>query len=289
MGALGAKSLASVEATSKELKDTIREHKLWRNLCHSLIDGIPKSASGETLLEVDEGCEGREDLAYKHILRKAFTDIGSESLASSVGEATSIDWPEEALENVLQSGTCLGRDGQPRYWSSAASHTADSDDAFTLKLTEPVCIVHAFRLTALKAFFQPSQPVYAPKRFRARIGWAGEVNSEGFARSTKRKWSVTTRQMRFKPVKDPQAFVLPRPALCLGGFVRIELEGKRTALESTGSFYVAISNARVEGCSLPGFSLHPPQRPGVLVRFLTLAPVDIPHRPKPLLASLFNR
>ncbi|KAL6771111.1 hypothetical protein ACKKBF_B33955 [Auxenochlorella protothecoides x Auxenochlorella symbiontica] len=63
-------------------------------------------------------------------------------------------------------------------------------------------------------------------------------------------------------VAEVQAFRLPRPVLCVGGCVTVELLGKTQRQEEDGLLYVCLSYVHVVGRPLYGFAMDPWRREG---------------------------
>lgn len=175
------------------------------------------------------------------------------SLLAEALHATSTDNPTEAVGNTLKSAAevaALDAAHRPSYWSSGGSATRDGEDCVTYRLAAEVCVVHAFALRPYQATWQLGLPVYSPLRVVAHLESLDEEAGYGL-RSGARSYASPA----FTVARDPslQTFTLPRPVLCVGGVLRLQLCGRATAQHSDLRWYVCLAHARAIGTPLYGW------------------------------------
>ncbi|VAI44639.1 unnamed protein product [Triticum turgidum subsp. durum] len=113
----------------------------------------------------------------------------------------------------------------------------------------------------LPAFFQDGDPIYSSKVVRFRMGhYKLPRGSETFVMDDyenkmvnadeKYMWTYTSPEFPMLQKNELQSFKLPRPVLCIGGVVMIELLGRVQKQEADDRYYICVCHAEVMGRSL---------------------------------------
>lgn len=147
---------------------------------------IPQKTFPEDLMPDYAKCTYSKSLSYKRLyfsLAAAAVDEPFSLIARPL-LASSTDQPEEALQNVLHP--ICGPDNEnnwqvvgPLYWSSGPSDDENSKDSVAFRLAHPLCVVTGIQIRPFKAYFQPGNPIYAPKAIRIRLGGPPCFNLNG--------------------------------------------------------------------------------------------------------------
>ena len=82
--------------------------------------------------------------------------------------ASSTDHPEEDLSKVLTS--VVRTRSLACYWSSVGADSENSNEIVAFKLAHPLTVIHAVEVRPFQAWFQPDEPIYAPKRIQVAMG-----------------------------------------------------------------------------------------------------------------------
>ena len=164
-----------------------------------------------------------------------------------------------------------------------------SSETLTFQLAHPLCRVSHIDLRPFKAWFQDDSPVYAPLSVRFRLGGLPCFDSAG--RPLPKRWLVSSAAMDLlaveagrsggppgspaahaaegnalwswesplfpvAPTDALQRFELPGAPLCVGGYLAVELIGRRQRQSADGLFYTCLSYLRAVGTPLHHFLPH---------------------------------
>jgi hypothetical protein len=213
-------------------------------------------------------------LLQKHVARAVYCRPDEASLFAEALAASSTDHVYEGASNTLSALTVNTHQhghmwAQPCYWSSSGSHTPETRDWLLYRLCSRVCIVHAVQLQPYHADFQaplhgdPTRPLYAPSRLRVQVNPMAALNADGWsddvliASDVVKEWAYTSDAFPVQPRNELQTFWLPKPVFCVGGMLRIVLEGRIEQQEADGEYYVCICRATALGQPLYGFRSAP--------------------------------
>ncbi|KAM7261247.1 hypothetical protein ACFE04_026722 [Oxalis oulophora] len=134
------------------------------------------------------------------------------------------------------------------HWLSTGQYDASVPEMLTYKLINPLCVVTEINI-------KPFQD-YSASAVRFRLGYANP-DSNGTVDKLGRNlpddlfvWNYTTPQFRMTQENRLQKFKLPKPVLCIGGVVQIELLGRVKRQLNDGLFYMGVSHVQILGQSL---------------------------------------
>jgi hypothetical protein len=135
---------------------------------------------------------------------------------------------------------------EPCYWSSAGSAAPDAEDHVTYGLGAAVCVVHAVQLRPFRAYFQiPECPCYSPLRVRVLLG--AQTAPDAYT------WHYESPAFPVAQADELQTLTLPRPVLCIGGILRLQLIGRAATQASDGLYYVCVAHVRAQGTACRGW------------------------------------
>lgn len=177
--------------------------------------------------------------------------------------------PDEGIAETLFPSSNRARRNSPSYWSSKGNKDGDEVETLTYELVTPVCLVHEMMVQPFEAYFQYGSPIYAAKAVRFRFGYI--PGEDFFERPYLRRLLVDTQtnpaeraiwtyESPIYPMEKSnvlQRFLLPKPVLCFGGIVQVELLGSVQTQEFDQMYYVCVSHVRAIGKPLPQFMYKP--------------------------------
>ncbi|KAJ1694776.1 hypothetical protein LUZ63_011474 [Rhynchospora breviuscula] len=180
---------------------------------------------------------------------------------SSIGASSTDNFPEEGIENTLEPYYSV--DLGPSYWSSAGQADPNVQESLVYRLESDLYFVNEIRIRPFKALFQDGHPIYSAKHVRFRMGHSkfnlselSLVTAEEESQLTKDDnyvWTYISPEYSMAQESNLQAFKLPRPILCIGGVLKIELLGRVQKQEADDLYYICVGYVQVIGCPL---SLH---------------------------------
>lgn len=249
-----------------------------------------------------------EHRAFAFLARQCKTLPATSCIADAVCASSTDNYPFESIVNTLERGDRVG----PRasYWSSKGQRDHTVPETLVYKLDAVFCFITEINVQPFQAFFQPGDPIYAAKSVRFRVGHPKSPSpldvllqkaiqrnirtdtSEGFSMAQPVDilhqeapedgfiWTWTSQEFPMAQENRLQKFKLPKPVLCFGGIVQIELLGRVQRQEMDGLFYICVSHVEVIGGRLfPGFDIEILEPSGkiVLKYFPNLSPIRIRH------------
>ncbi|XP_047081065.1 F-box protein At4g00755-like [Lolium rigidum] len=212
---------------SQSQSDSERAYRIYSNLAGALVSSSPKDSTG---------C----------VLR-------------CVGASSTDDFPNETMVHTLHERGLVNF--RPSYWSSCGSDNPDEPESLTYRLNSDFCIVDEIRVQPFKAFFQYGNPIYSSKTVRFRMGhYKLPRGSESFVTNDDENkmvnaekdymWTYTSPEFPMSQENVLQSFKLPRPVLCIGGVVMIELLGRVQKQGADDKYYICVCHVEVIGRSL---------------------------------------
>ncbi|XP_078446171.1 F-box family protein [Wolffia australiana] len=200
----------------------------------------------------------REHRIYTCLVRRIMcTESGREILLDPVSASSTDNYPDESIENTLEPSDRIHL--TPSYWSSAGSRDPEAPETLIYTLSSRLCVIHEIKLRPFQAYFQYGDPIYSAKAVRFKIGYSkpktegpdmiipsvcfgGEQTSlNDFA------WTYISPVFQMEQVNALQSFKLPRPVLCIGGVLQIELLGRVQQQEMDNLYYICVCHVRVIG------------------------------------------
>ncbi|XP_010933880.1 F-box protein At4g00755 [Elaeis guineensis] len=215
----------SVEVGSSsaiEWESLEREHKVYTNLSYCLVS--PK---------------GKKDC-----------------IVDAISASSTDNYPDERIDNTLEPRDQV--DTRPSYWSSGGQVDPGVPETLTYRLISRLCIVDEIKIQPFKAFFQFGDPIYSAKSVRFRMGYSrpsqgtGSCVTDGYAKShadadDNYSWMYVSPEFPMVQENVLQSFKLPRPVICIGGIVQIELLGRVQKQAMDSLYYICVCHVQVMG------------------------------------------
>jgi hypothetical protein len=176
-----------------------------------------------------------------------------------IGASSTDNFPSESMENTLEPQDRVNH--LPSYWSSGGADDPNEPESLTYRLNSDLCIIDEIRIQPFKAYFQLGHPIYSPKAVRIRMGHSKlPPGSESFVTYDDENmeviadenyvWTYTSPEFPMLQEDVLQSFKLPRPAICIGGVVKIALLGRVQKQALDDRYYICVCHAKVMGRSL---------------------------------------
>ncbi|CAM8925098.1 unnamed protein product [Rhodiola kirilowii] len=264
--------LVRVSAVSHDWQDYVIEHELGKQLClkkFPQVSSFPQVAlaSGTEMPDVvwssssmAWGSKKRGHIVYAslaHVLdsAKKWSCIAEAICASSTDHRL-----EENIDNTLIQSDRIEQ--RASYWSSKGQSDPDVPESLIYKLTSSLCLVNEVYIQPFQAYFQQGYIIYSSRYVRFRMGHPksplklvleyarlDKLTDEDFV------WNYTSPESPMLQENSLQKFQLPEPALCIGGYLKIELLG-RVQRDLDDMYYIRVSHVRADGMSLsPKFTV----------------------------------
>jgi hypothetical protein len=121
------------------------------------------------------------------------------------------------------------------------------------------------QLRPFRAYFQYGRPIYSPLRARVLLG-ALDEDAGVYGGAAKGAWTHTSAPFDVAQADVLQTLTLPRPVLCVGGVLRLQLCGRAQTQLSDERWYVCLAHVRATGTPLYGWDVQaPPSRSAAAV------------------------
>lgn len=156
-------------------------------------------------------------------------------------------------------------DGRPSYWSSKGESSRDVSETLTYRLHTNLSVVHEVKIRPFQAYFQRGAPIYSANAVRFRFGYSSSspaINSSilDLSMSSVRApcedyvWTYISQEYLVLQEDKLQSFKLPRPVLCIGDILQVELLGRVQKQEMDGLYYICVCHVCVVGRPLSSIS-----------------------------------
>lgn len=240
-----------------------------------------RGSSNDTEWEMLE----REHRAYSYLCHCLVSPKRKENcILEPIGASSTDYYRDEGIENTMDPSdrAVLGTS----YWSSKGTDDPTVSENLTYRLNSNLCIVSEVKIHPFKAYFQFGHPIYPSKAVQFRIGYSNightttdEVLTGQQCTDDEYIWTYVSPEYPMDQVNALQSFKLPRPVICIGGIVRIELLGRVQKQDLARLYYICIRHIKVIGRNLsPVFDYdHDPASSPVLKYFPDARPPDTPE------------
>ncbi|PIN16248.1 hypothetical protein CDL12_11125 [Handroanthus impetiginosus] len=184
----------------------------------------------------------------------------SDAVECVVGASSTQSYPEESVVNVVLPS--INYSWGDSYWSSTGCHDRNVPEKIMFKLYGDVCIVTEIEI---QPFQRLDHQVYSANSVRLRMGHPKsyndlrpnveslpfrEINDDNYV------WTYTSPEFPMLEEASLQSFCLPEPALCIGGYLLIELLGRAQKDPINGLYYICLGHVRILGhWLLPAFDI----------------------------------
>ncbi|KAL6907724.1 hypothetical protein ACP4OV_002763 [Aristida adscensionis] len=270
--------LARAAAVSRSWRRFVVDNEFCKSLCLRICPEVahftraaevsrpppPASAAAAHASESSDDAELRSRdkdhriyscLAGSLVSRKPSADC----ILHCIGASSTDNFPDESMENTLEPQDRVNH--RSSYWSSGGQDDPDVPESLTYRLNSDLCLIYEFRVHPFKAYFQPGHPIYSCKTVRIRMGHSKlPPGSESFVTDEDENkrvianenyvWTYTSPEFPMRQENVLQTFKLPRPVLCIGGVVKIELLGRKQKQATDDRYYICVCHVQVIGRSL---------------------------------------
>lgn len=265
------RDIASASCVSRSWRSFVLEGQLWKRLCLKEFPEVKVFEDvRETVLTRDQQAAGssgssfkqnldREERTYRHLFQELKDDpmLDKNCIREAVSASSTDNYPEESIVQTLYPRPRYSDEQTPSYWSSTGQSDVNCPETLTYHLVSPLCVVHGVCIRPFQAFFQPEQPIYSAMHVRIRLGYA--IKSARTDRDCANRkdyvWTYESEKFPMEQVDSVQAFKLPRPVLCIGGFLQVELLGRVQTQQIDQLYYICICHVSVVGRPLSDFKV----------------------------------
>ncbi|KAG6716807.1 hypothetical protein I3842_04G067400 [Carya illinoinensis] len=197
----------------------------------------------------------RDHRVYAFLAQGLSPSIRTDCLSEPISASSTDNYPDESIQNTLEPRDSV--EGRASYWSSEGENDPNVPETLTYKLVANLCVVTEIRVQPFEAYFQYGFPIYSSKAVRFRMGYPRpplEFNNDikdALLASHKWvdeiTWTYTSPEFPMAQENCLQAFKLPKPVLCIGGILQVELLGRVQRQEMDELYYICVSHVQVLG------------------------------------------
>ncbi|KAJ3678644.1 hypothetical protein LUZ60_002447 [Juncus effusus] len=172
-----------------------------------------------------------------------------------IGASSTDNFPEESILNTLEPNDRV--ELRPSYWSSGGQIDENAPECLVYKLDADLYVLDEIRIKPFKAYFQYDHPIYSSKKVRFKMGYAkvnlpeldeDSLEDDGLSTGDDNYvWTHISPEYSMSQESTLQSFKLPRPVLCIGGILKVELLGRVQKQTIDGLFYICVCHVQVIG------------------------------------------
>ncbi|XP_074571938.1 F-box protein At4g00755-like [Curcuma longa] len=172
-------------------------------------------------------------------------------ISQAICASSTDNYPDESIANTLDPSEMIDR--RPSYWSSSGHRDPSMSESLTYKLVANLCIVDEIKIKPFRAYFQYGHPIYSAKAVRFQMGCS--ISGSGISSSPDQQsaiveqyhWRYTSPEFPMAQENVLQSFKLPKPTICLGGVLQIELLGGVQKQAMDDLYYICVCHVQVLG------------------------------------------
>jgi len=192
------------------------------------------------------------------LLSRGLTQFPLEHLVKdAICASSTYRFPYERIGNTLLVEEYGSERSEPPYWSSIgkSNRTPTIPESLVYKLLDDLCLVSEIHVQPYQADWEPGYPIYSAEAVRfcmghrksplkpERVSPSGDVIYDDDMFS----WTYTSPKFPMAREADVQKFHLPRPVLCIGGIIKIELFGRIHKNFIDGLYYICVERVQAVG------------------------------------------
>ncbi|GLJ37091.1 hypothetical protein SUGI_0751730 [Cryptomeria japonica] len=207
----------------------------------------------------------RENKIYFVLAREVSRPpVEASCIHESICASSTDNYPQETIANTLDP---VHKEAErPSYWSSKGESNSEVPETLTYALHSNLCVVHEVKIRPFRAYFQRGDPIYSANAVRFRFGYSSSSPESNTLKSDRLMsssqfvsedyiWTYVSPIYQMEQEDELQTFKLPRPVLCIGGILQVELLGRVQKQEMDGLYYICICLVYVVGRPLSFFNL----------------------------------
>ncbi|KAK6936415.1 F-box domain [Dillenia turbinata] len=247
--------LVRVSAVSSSWRRFVIANGLCKQLCLRM---FPETSSFANVMEVksmDElvmhsrndlmewNCLESEHRAYSFFAHGVTSFKRRDCISKAISASSTDNYPEESIDNTLEQHDRIEQ--RASYWSSKGESDPEVPESLTYKLSANLCVITEIHIQPFQAYFQFGFPIYSAKAVRFRMGYckspveleSGIMDKSYAGKSSdteKYGWTYLSPTFPMSQENCLQKFELPKPVLCVGGYLQIELLGRVQRQEMDG-------------------------------------------------------
>ncbi|BAU02399.1 hypothetical protein VIGAN_11192000 [Vigna angularis var. angularis] len=267
--------LIRVSAVSSSWHRFVLEHGLCKQLCLAMfpeISGVTHMIELDNIIEplgnTPGSCVNWEYLKRNHkvyaFLSSGLHPVRKSCISKAISASSTDNYPEESILHTLEPGDRT--EYTASYWSSKGENDPSVPETLVYKLVSEMCLVTEIHVQPFQAFFQHGLPIYSAKAVRFRMGHprypiesesaVDNITANEVLGDNQFIWTYTSPEFPMCQENSLQKFNLPKPFLCIGGILLVELLGRVQKQEMDELFYICISHVQVMGRPLsPAFDV----------------------------------
>ncbi|CAN6481193.1 unnamed protein product [Victoria cruziana] len=206
----------------------------------------------------------REHKIYACLVRSLLSPpVDKECIRRSISASSTDNYPEESIDKTLQP--CHSEGEEPSYWSSEGESSTDVPEKLTYCLSSRLCVIYEVNVHPFQANFQMGNPIYSARGVRFKLGYPkvplsedevlSELMPDDRSADTNYIWTYISPEFPMMQQNRLQIFKLPKPVLCIGGILQIELLGRVQKQEMDALYYICVCHVQVVGRPLQTFDV----------------------------------
>ncbi|GLJ35997.1 hypothetical protein SUGI_0722010 [Cryptomeria japonica] len=254
--------LVRFAAASKTCQKRVVEGRCVKDLCIRISPEVSMFSSVEEhKININEGVSSHKDLKWENLERehKVYTMLARELMGSParrscickpIQVSSTDNYPDESVINTLDPRH-IKDNGMPCYWSSKGESNVEVPETLTYALHTKLCVVHEVKIRPFKAYFQRGYPIYSSNAVRFRFGYCrSNIEDVDMFKSNNKfdyVWMYVSPEYTMQQADILQSFKLPRPVLCIGGILQVELLGRVQTQETDKLYYICVCHVHVVG------------------------------------------
>ncbi|GJN09306.1 hypothetical protein PR202_ga27303 [Eleusine coracana subsp. coracana] len=261
--------LVHAAAVSRSWRHFVIQNQFCKTLCTRICPEVtnftravevtrsppPAARASESTDDADHRTRHKDHRIYSYLGGALVSaNPSTDCILHCVGASSTDFFPAESIENTLEPLDRVNH--RPSYWSSGGADDPDQPESLTYRLNSDLCIIDEIRIQPFKG-----HPIYSSKAVRIRMGHSKlPPGLESFVTDDDENlrviadenyvWTYTSPEFPMLQENVLQSFKLPRPVMCIGGVVKIELLGRVQKQYTDDRYYICICHAEVLGRSL---------------------------------------
>ncbi|KAL6638322.1 hypothetical protein ACP70R_025894 [Stipagrostis hirtigluma subsp. patula] len=281
--------LARASAVSRSWRAFVVANRFGKALClracpdastftriHLVTTPAPPTATS-TACRINQDAADAEHAVYLRLAHALLSPPNADICALRCVAASSTDnFPQETIDNTLEPFDYI--EMTPYYWSSGGQSDPAVPESLVYMLQSHLCLIHEINIQPFKAFFQYGDPIYSAQYVRFRMGYpksplrsqdlvSEENEAQQLAADQNYVWTYTSPEFPMLQENVLQSFKLPRPVLCIGGVVKIELLGRIQKQAMDGLYYICVAHVKILGNPLSRELAVVPCEDGVVLKY----------------------
>ncbi|XP_060675899.1 F-box protein At4g00755 isoform X2 [Ziziphus jujuba] len=245
--------LVRVSAVSRLWHRFVIENGLCGQLCLKMLPEVSNAANViNNKIEplkvnvnstVEWECLRKRHRVYSFLARGLSPVVRKDCISEAISASSTDNYPEESIQNTLEPRDRI--QNRASYWSSKGERDPAVPEILLYKLIAKLSVITEIHVQPFQAYFQYGFPIYSPRAIRFRVGhlqnqveFGGDVANSAAANAF--IWTYTSPEFPMVQENSLQKFELPEAALCIGGFLAVELLGRVQRQEIDGLYYICV-------------------------------------------------